>query len=177
MSPLKVINAPVIFLLLVLASCGGSGNSTTDSTTVSSTDSTVEESSYEEPITTEAPTTTALPTPTTFAGLTDRAWKLLVKNPDASIGKGVRVAARIFQFDSNTGPDKFLAKGFPSKAVRTSYGGDIIRIDGSEADLAQLLEDDKITCECVVMGSYSYDTQEGGSRTAIWFLAKRVIPG
>jgi hypothetical protein len=173
MSPLKVINAPVIFLLLVLASCGGSGNSTTDS----STDSTVEESSYEEPITTEAPTTTALPTPTTFAGLTDRAWKLLVKNPDASIGKGVRVAATIFQFDANTGPTTFLANGFPSKAVRNSYGGDIIRIDGSEADLAQLLEDDKITCECVVMGAYNYSTKAGGSNTAIWFFAKRVIPG
>ena len=165
----------LVISLAVLVGCGGSatGNNSTNNTTGGEESTTTTEESTTT--TEESTTTTSLPL--TYESLSDRDWKLLVKNPDSQRGKGVLVYAKIFQFDANTGPTTFLANGFSSKAVRNSYGGDIIRIDGSESDLAALLEDDKIVCECVVLGAYSYDTKAGGSNTAIWFFAKSVIPG
>jgi hypothetical protein len=171
----------IIISSMLLLGCGGS------ETTGNSSDSTVDEepttatdestTTTEESTTTTEASTTTTSLPLTYEALSDRDWKLLVKNPDSKRGSGVMVYGTIFQFDANTGPTTFLANGFASKAVRNSYGGDIIRIDGSESDLANLLEDDKFICECVVMGAYSYDTKAGGSNTAIWFFAKSVIPG
>ena len=171
----KPIIVPIaVFFVLAIAGCGGSDTGSEPANTSADEESTT---TVEESTTTEMSTTTTTALPMTYETLSDRDWKLLVKNPNASIGKGVMVSAYIFQFDANTGPTTFLANGFYSASVRNSYGGDIIRIDGSESDLAALLQGDKVTCECAVLGSYSYDTKAGGSNTAIWFLAKSVVPG
>ena len=150
--------------MIALTACGSSSSNATDTTDSTSTTTTI----YVAP--TEPPTTLP-PAPQTFSSLSDRDWKLLEKNPDGHIGEGVLVTGEIFQFDSNTGTEAFLAHAYRSTGVRAAdpYGvrASMALIRGSESALADFLQDDKFICECVVMGSFSYDTKAGGSNNAI----------
>lgn len=135
----------------------------------------------EESTTTTEETTTTLALPKTFDLLEEREWKLLEKNPDGHKNKGVKVYGEIFQFDSNTGTQMFMANGYRNEQARSAdpYGtrGSLLLVLGEEALLEDFLQGDKFICDCVVGGSYAYDTKAGGSNNAIALLAKNITHG
>ena len=167
------------FSALLLASsatfsaCGGA-NSEGQDASAGVTDTIAETTSS----TSSSTTSSTVALPTVYQGLSAREWKLLEKNPDGYVGKGIKVAGRIFQFDSNTGTSAFLAKGYPSRVARNGdrYGfeGSMMLVQGTEQQLAKYLQDDKFICDCIVVGSYSYSTKAGGSNNAIWVFINSI---
>lgn len=131
--------------------------------------------------TTAAPTTAA-PTPAvpttpaavpppkpapkpTYKKLSARAWKLIVKNPDSYIGKTYVVYGTVTQFDAATGDDTFRAN-IAHKNMAHSYEYETnTLLNGSSAQLRNLVQDDEFRANVTVLGSFSYDTQIGGSTT------------
>lgn len=72
---------------------------------------------------------------------------------------------RVTQFDAATGTDTFRADvAHRRMAEKYDYETNTM-LSGSESDLANLVEDDIFRANVMVLGSYSYDTQIGGSTT------------
>ena len=120
---------------------------------------------------TAAPTTrTAAPPPKpapkpTYKALSARGWKLIAKNPDSYIGKTYVVYGSVTQFDAATGDDTFRADvGHKNMADSYEYETNTM-INGSPARLRNLVQDDEFRANVTVQGSFSYDTQIGGSTT------------
>jgi hypothetical protein len=94
-----------------------------------------------------------------------RDWQLIAKSPDSHIGERVTVYGYVFQFDSATGPDRFLAHA-DGVRHRRSYEYDTnTAFAGSAAMFENVVEKDVFRAEVTVLGSYSYNTQIGGSTT------------
>ena len=71
----------------------------------------------------------------------------------------------VTQFDAATGDDAFRAD-VGHKNMADSYDYEInTLLNGSTAQLRNLVEDDEFRASVTVMGSFSYDTQIGGSTT------------
>lgn len=130
--------------------------------------------------TTKAPepakTTAAPAAPTQFATLNARDFKLLAKDPDSYVGKAYRIYGYVTQFDSATGTGGFRADTGPAKLKASEwYKFDQNSIlAGDEALLAKIVEDDLFEAKVVVTGSYSYDTQIGGSATVPAFAVQEI---
>jgi hypothetical protein len=125
--------------------------------------------------TTAAPTTVAPTTPAaappkpapkpTYKTLSDRDWKLIAKNPDSYVGKTYVVYGSVTQFDAATGDDTFRAN-IAHKNMAYSYEYDTnTLLNGSPTQLKSVVQDDEFRANVTVMGSFSYDTQIGGSTT------------
>lgn len=105
------------------------------------------------------------PKPPSYKTLSARQWKLIAKNPDAHLGEHYVVYGRVTQFDAATGTDTFRADvAHRRMAEKYDYETNTM-LSGSESDLANLVEDDIFRANVMVLGSYSYDTQIGGSTT------------
>ncbi|HEX5542251.1 MAG TPA: hypothetical protein VFX60_11935 [Micromonospora sp.] len=118
-----------------------------------------------------APTTTpaaATPKPApkpTYKKLGAREWKLIVKNPDAYIGKTYVVYGVVTQFDAATGDGVFRADvAHKQMAYSFEYETNTL-LTGSTTKLKNVVEDDEFRANVTVLGSFSYDTQIGGSTT------------
>ncbi|MBM2621062.1 hypothetical protein JIG36_36735 [Actinoplanes sp. LDG1-06] len=124
---------------------------------------------------TAAPTTKApKPKPITFKRLSAREWKKIAKTPDDYIGKTYVVYGVVTQFDAATGPDGFRADA-DGVRHRDEYDYDTNSLFlGDAALLADLVEDDQFVAKVTVAGSYSYDTQIGGSTTAPQFYVASI---
>lgn len=102
---------------------------------------------------------------TTYRVLDERAFALIAKDPDAHIGEKIVAYGYVTQFDSATGATTFRAD--TGSAPGASYDYDVNTVvSGSAPLLAPIVEDDYVTIYAEVAGSYTYDTQIGGSSTA-----------
>ncbi|MFG3301563.1 hypothetical protein [Micromonospora chersina] len=116
-----------------------------------------------------SPTKTAAPPkpkPPSYKTLTARQWKLIAKNPDGHIGEHYVVYGRVTQFDAATGTDTFRADVAHRRMSDEFDYETNTMLSGSGSDLENLVEDDIFRANVMVLGSYSYDTQIGGSTTA-----------
>jgi hypothetical protein len=122
---------------------------------------------FAAPAAAPAPVTTAAPTPP--KAITAREWALIAKNPDAHIGERVIVYGEVTQFDSATGDSGFRANvdgvNHPIKYGYADYDTNTVLSATSASILNDLVQDDVFKAEVTVLGSYSYDTQIGGSTT------------
>lgn len=108
----------------------------------------------------------AVTKPPSYKKLTARQWKLIAKNPDSHIGEHYVVYGVVTQFDAATGDEGFRADVDGVRHAESfDYETNTI-FSGEAADLANLVEDDQFRAKVTVLGSYSYDTQIGGSTTA-----------
>ena len=99
----------MIVAVSALSGCGGQSRSPS----VSTTDTFLE---HVESAVAAAPTTTTTPTaspedldPSTYQALSAREFALLIKNPDASIGRKIVLYGVVTQFDTATGQNSFRA--------------------------------------------------------------------
>lgn len=102
----------------------------------------------------------------TYEGISERDFALLVKNPDGFVGRKFVLYARVSQFDSATGPSTFRADAAASPQEYWGLYGENVVVTGSAQLLTNVVEDDLVTMYVEVAGAYSYDTQIGGSTTA-----------
>jgi hypothetical protein len=92
-----------------------------------------------------------------------------VKAPDNYTGKTYQVWACITQFDAATGTDSFRGQASYGNQEFWYTDGDNAFFAGDEAALDDYVADDVAFMSVVVLGSYTYDTQIGGSTTVPWF--------
>lgn len=84
-------------------------------------------------------------------------------------GRGYKLWGCITQFDAATGPDTFRAQtSYRNESYWWSDGVNVF-FSGSEAKLADFVESDIVSMNVVSLGSYSYDTQDGGNTTVPMF--------
>lgn len=126
---------------------------------------------------TDTKTTPPAPAKKSYKTLSSRTFKLMVKDPDAYIGKTYVIYGEITQFDSATGTDTFRADTGP-KRLRISYGyvnyDQNSMLTGAESMLKKLVEGDCFKAKVTVLGSYSYDTQAGGNTTVPSFQVDSI---
>ena len=130
---------------------------------------------FAETIAIAPPTTPAAPSPPTQ--LTEREWKLLVKDPDAHTGERIIVFGYVTQFDAATGDTKFRANidGI-ARANWLDYNVNSVMgvHTGEESLLADVVNDDMFTATVLVAGSWTYDTQIGGTTTVPLFVIQEI---
>jgi hypothetical protein len=123
----------------------------------------------------EAKRRAALKDPKSYAAIKPRDFALLVKSPDKHIGKKYVIYGHVTQFDSATGDDTFRAD---TAATRQSewYDYDVNTLVCAEdaALLDDVVQDDLVTMYVEVLGSFSYDTQIGGSTTVPHFQVRII---
>lgn len=181
------ITSLVLASLAVLASTVSTvvvtSSTTTDNAPGSSESAETEGKPAADPATdTEAPASepeAAAPDLATFGELDERTFALLVKDPDAHVGENLIVYGSVFQFDSFTGKCSFMAD--TAQGVQTtSYDyaqNTMVWAGDQESDcpiLAPIVEGDHVKIWATVQGSYSYDTQSGGSTNALLLEAHQV---
>jgi hypothetical protein len=118
---------------------------------------------------------TPKPTPVAYRALTSRNWALLVKAPGQYTGNRYSVWGCISQFDAATGLDTFRAQAsYRNEAYWYTDGTNAI-FTGTESQLANFVEGDVVEMSVVAAGSFSYDTQLGGSTTAPEFNVVKIV--
>jgi hypothetical protein len=117
---------------------------------------------------------TPKPAPIVYAKLSARAWQLLVKAPDKYVGKTYQVWACISQFDAATGDDTFRAQASNAKQDYWYSNGDNALFSGDAAALSSYVTNDLVLMYVTSLGSYSYETQIGGSTMVPLFLVDRI---
>jgi len=122
-----------------------------------------------EPTPEITPKPTPKPTPVSYVTLTSRAWALLVKAPDTYLGKAYKVWGCISQFDAATGADSFRAQASYRNETYWYSDGVNAFFTGDEAKLADFVAKDVVAMSVLSLGSYSYDTQNGGNTTVPMF--------
>jgi hypothetical protein len=125
------------------------------------------------PIPTPAPTAASI-YPTSYATLSSRNWAKVVKAPDNYIGKGYKLWGCISQFDAATGAGSFRAETSYRKESYWYSEGTNAFFNGSEDGLADFVQDDVLAMDVMSLGSYSYDTQNGGNTTVPLFLVMKI---
>lgn len=126
------------------------------------------------PAATSMPTATAKPQQMSFATLSDRGWKRLVKNPEATKGRGYVLYACVWQFDGATGPTQFLASASYRKETYWYSDGENVSVSGEVGRLDDVVEGDIVWMRVISLGSYSYDTQAGGNTTVPAFEVVQI---
>lgn len=114
------------------------------------------------------------PAASTFAALSEREWALVVKSPDAYIGRGYIIFACVTQFDSATGSAAFRANASWHRE-EYSFSGDNAWFEGSASFLSDVVEDDQLQMRVTVIGSYTYSTTLGGQMTVPAFRVNGII--
>lgn len=104
-----------------------------------------------------------------YSELSERDFALLVKDPDATAGRKVIVYGDVFQFDAATGTDGFQAWAAEAPASATYLSGENVTVVAGTADLRNVVEDDLVKMYVEVIGSHTYETQDGAERTTPLF--------
>lgn len=138
------------------------------------------------PTPTSTPSATPAPKPpkpadefAAYKRLNARQFKLLVKDPDATVGKRYIIYGQVSQFDAATGTCNFLADtSYKRQSDTYLYSENAIFTSGDGEENCPLLkntvEDDEVSMWVVSAGSYSYDTQIGGNTTVPSFEIMRI---
>lgn len=104
--------------------------------------------------------------PASYEQLSERDFALIVKNPGAAVGRKVVVYGRVTQFDAATGTSQFLARTSPFVPDSVyDYDQNTLVVGDTSALIQDVVEDDLVTMHAEVLGSFTYDTQAGGSTT------------
>ncbi|MGV0154456.1 hypothetical protein ACSW29_14070 [Rhodococcus sp. GB-02] len=94
--------------------------------------------------------------PATYEAIDSRDFALVVKNPWANKDRRIVLHGKIFQFDTTTGPDRFLADvGTSTIGIGNNQTAHFI---GMSKELDSLIEGDEVTLYVVVDGEYGYTT-------------------
>jgi hypothetical protein len=110
-----------------------------------------------------------------YAPLTTRDFALMAKNPDAWTDRKVIVYGVVTQFDTATGPTAFRADTAATpESSPYKYDQNTLVTARDAAIVANVVEKDLVTMYVEVQGSYTYDTQIGGS-TTVPLLAVNII--
>lgn len=128
------------------------------------------------PVPTNGPEPEPTEAPTAYEQLNKRSWQRILKAPDDYIGDEVRVWACITQFDSSTGSDTFRGDAFYKKLPADDYwtDGENAIFTSLIADLSDFVEDDVVSMQATVAGSYSYETTMGGEITVPMFWVDTI---
>lgn len=104
--------------------------------------------------------------PATYEEIDRRAWAQVVRDPDAFVGDKYVIYGYVTQFDSATGIDTFRADtdavwfedwyDYDHNTLVTAADSDVIK---------EVLKGDVVKMHVQVGGSFTYDTQIGGSTT------------
>jgi hypothetical protein len=100
--------------------------------------------------------------PATYEAITPREFALLVKNPDASIGRKVVLYGLVTQFDTGTGQDSFRAR---TGAEIGDYRQNSIFYAKDPSILSQVVARDAVTIWCKGNGTETYKTTHNGVET------------
>jgi hypothetical protein len=146
--------ATMIVAVSGLTGCGGAMNS--PSTSSSATDA------AGGPFTTTPVVSPEDLDPSTYQALTPREFALLVKNPDASIGRKVVLYGVVTQFDKATGQNSFIAR---TGAEPGDYSENSIFYAHDQSILSSVVAEDTVTIWCTGNGTETYTTQSNGERT------------
>ena len=127
----------------------------------------------------EAEAAAAGPDLATFGEVDERTFALMGKDPDAHVGENLVVYGNVFQFDSFTGTCSFMANtSNAAQAASYDYAQNTLVWAGDrDADcpiLAPIVQGDHVKLWVTVQGSYSYETQIGGSTNALMIEAHQV---
>lgn len=169
--------------LLVLPGLLGGGDDTSSSTAAPAATTvaapTVTPATPAPSATTTAPEpvkTSTAAKPTKYQAISARDFKLLVKDPDSFAGKAYRIYGVVTQFDAATGSNGFRADTGATKLKADDwYEFDQNSVlTGDESVLAEVVQDDLFQANVIVAGSYTYDTQIGGSTTVPAFEIQEI---
>lgn len=97
-----------------------------------------------------------------------------MKAPDNYIGDTYKLWGCITQFDAATGIDSFRAEASYRNEDYWFTDGENSLFSGDADRLAEFVADDVVFMNVVVLGSFTYDTQAGGSTTVPLFLGKVI---
>jgi hypothetical protein len=126
---------------------------------------------------TEPAAPTPAPAKTVYKKLSTRGFQKLAKDPDSYAGDTYIIWGEITQFDSATGVDTFRADT-GAKKKKPSYGfvnyAQNAILTGDESSLSDYVEGDLFRAKVTVVGSYTYDTQIGGSTTVPEFQVDSI---
>ena len=115
----------------------------------------------------KAAATVAQNDPATYAAIGKRDFALIAKDPDAHVGEKYVLYGAISQFDTNTGPNAFLARTDGEQHTYSyEYDENAFVQAENPSLLAKVVKGDLVKMYVQVVGSYSYDTQIGGHATA-----------
>lgn len=113
-----------------------------------------------------------------YAETTDRDLALLAKNPDSSAGSSLIVYGYVTQFDAATGPCNFRADvsaGIKEVSYEYEYNSILGTADDSDCPILDaVVQGDAVKIWVTSLGSYSYDTQVGGSTTVPSFRVDQI---
>jgi hypothetical protein len=102
-----------------------------------------------------------------FVDIDSRTWDLIARDPDAHEGEMYRVYGYVTQADSATGVDTIRAN-VEGQVYDDWYDYDVNTIITDQLgtnDLVSVVQGDLFVAEVTVIGSFTYDTQIGGSTT------------
>jgi hypothetical protein len=142
-----------------LSGCGGQSRSPAPSTTDTFLDH------VQSAITPTTTTPAVAPEdldPSTYQTLSPRDFALLIKNPDASIGRKIVLYGVVTQFDTNTGQAKFRAR---TGAEPGDYDQNSLFYAHDRSILSSVVAQDVVTIWCAVDGTETYETQNNAERT------------
>jgi hypothetical protein len=175
----------LLVVTLIIAGCGQTATASplpTPTPTVAPTTRPTNAPATVAPLPTPAPTVQPAPTPaptvasvypSSYAALSKRQWARVVKAPDDYKGNGYKLWGCITQFDAATGTDAFRADASYRKEAYW-YTGTNTFFNGNADGLADFVQGDIIFMDVMSLGSYSYDTQNGGNTTVPLFLVMKI---
>lgn len=110
---------------------------------------------------------------------TSREFGLIGKDPEAHFGEKVVLYGHIFQFDSATGKCAFMAQTSPSRQEYSfDYSQNTMVTAGDNDVICPILDDiiegDIVKMWATVKGAYEYETQIGGTNTALLVHVKAI---
>jgi hypothetical protein len=143
-----------------LNGCGGQSRSPAPSTTDTYLDH-VQSAITATPTTTPAVAPEDLD-PSSYHSLSARDFALLVKNPDASIGRKIVLYGVVIQLDTNTGQNSFIAQAGTEPG---DYNEHAIFYAHDQSILSSVVAQDAVTIWCTVDGTETYQTQNNAERT------------
>ncbi len=149
----------ILMAALAVVACGGSGGVTAPNATI------VARGTDAAPSDPPASPTIAIKKPASYAKLSDRDWKRVVKAPDKYVNKGFVLWACVSQFDAATGTGGFRAYASNKKVETWVLDGVNAVFTAPEKRLEDIVEGDLVSMKVIGAGSYSYDTQAGGNTT------------
>lgn len=102
---------------------------------------------------------------TEFAELSAENWEGLLRDPESRSGDGVVFYAEVFQYDTNTGTDAFLANAGPGQPAAEFELHDSVLVSLVGDSGTQIAEGDVLRVEGVVDGVLDYETLIGGNNS------------
>lgn len=110
-----------------------------------------------------------------FTEVDSRTLAKIMRRPKANVDKNLIIYGEIWQFDSRTGTDAFLAEVASSNT--TSYGffdGDDALLIGTKRKFNDFIEEDVFRAKVVPVKMYNYDTAAGGTNSVPIFRVEGI---